>query len=155
VQKLVKFIVTAELIALVAFNIAVRMSDAAEPGRTGSGNIGAFVRWSQTSGACFYLLVALSFRSSILIVARHGQASIGRALTLRSLDGVSVLLPMNPSVAREMAPGYSPHTKRATSASLRRVRIAYSVRSSRDAGAAARTIPAGLATGSRRMGSGR
>jgi hypothetical protein len=94
VHKLVKLIVAVELSALVAFNIAVRISDAAEPGRSGSGNIGAFDRWSQISGACFYLLGALFFGSSILIVARHGRASIGRALTLRSLDGVSVLLPI-------------------------------------------------------------
>jgi hypothetical protein len=94
VQKLLKSIVATELIALVAFNIAVRIADAAEPGRSGSGNISAFDRWSQISGACFYLLGALFIASSILIVARHGRASIGRALTFRSLDGVSVLLPI-------------------------------------------------------------
>jgi len=44
VRSLVKCIVLAELVALIAFNVALRLSDAAEPGRSGPGKVDAYSR---------------------------------------------------------------------------------------------------------------
>ncbi len=92
-RGVVKSLVLLEVAALATFNVAARMSDRIIDGRTPRSN-SVLLWWSTAAGAAFYLLAALFGVSAAVLAARFRRGSITRAIDLRTLDGLSVALPV-------------------------------------------------------------